>query len=66
MTTTPQTLDDVPVRVAVLGDVSRRTTAGSALRDVIHECGRGRQTWAADAGRRRGASPMPENRGSSV
>ncbi|MGX1758660.1 hypothetical protein ACWIG5_17405 [Streptomyces lydicus] len=51
MTTTPQTLGDAPVRVAVRGGNSRRTRAGSALRDVIHECGRGRRTRClADAG----------------
>jgi hypothetical protein len=33
------------VGIVVLGDISRHTTASSALRDFIRECNRGRQTW---------------------
>ncbi|MGW7031546.1 DUF4180 domain-containing protein [Streptomyces xanthophaeus] len=36
--------------LAVLGDISRHTTASPALRDFVRECNRGRQTWfLADA-----------------
>ncbi|WP_101256645.1 DUF4180 domain-containing protein [Streptomyces barkulensis] len=31
--------------LAVVGDVSARTAAGTALRDFVRECDRGRQTW---------------------
>jgi hypothetical protein len=31
--------------IAVVGDISRHTTASSALRDFVRECNRGRQTW---------------------
>ncbi|MER0484981.1 hypothetical protein ABR737_42805 [Streptomyces sp. Edi2] len=58
MTTTLQTIDDAPVRGVVLGDISRRTTAGSALRGVTHECNRGRQTWPLAGA---GEQPVPEN-----
>ncbi|AQT70986.1 MULTISPECIES: DUF4180 domain-containing protein [Streptomyces] len=38
------------VGVVVLGDISRHTEAGTALRDFVRECNRGRQTWfVADA-----------------
>lgn len=33
------------VGIVVLGDISRYTTASSALQDFIRECNRGRQTW---------------------
>jgi hypothetical protein len=33
------------VGMVVLGDISRHTTASSALRDFVRECNRGRQTW---------------------
>ncbi|WP_329196110.1 DUF4180 domain-containing protein [Streptomyces sp. NBC_01435] len=31
--------------IVVLGDISRHTEAGSALRGLVRECDRGRQTW---------------------
>ncbi|MFE7183352.1 DUF4180 domain-containing protein [Streptomyces erythrochromogenes] len=38
------------VGIVVLGDISRHTAAGTALRDFVRECNRGRQTWfLADA-----------------
>jgi hypothetical protein len=37
--------------MAVVGDISRHTESGSALRDFVRECNRGRQTWfLADVG----------------
>ncbi|WP_326582624.1 DUF4180 domain-containing protein [Streptomyces sp. NBC_00481] len=33
------------VGLAVIGDISRHTTASSALRDFVRECNRNRQTW---------------------
>ncbi|MER7732792.1 DUF4180 domain-containing protein [Streptomyces erythrochromogenes] len=39
------------VGLVVLGDISRHTEAGTALRDFVRECNRGRQTWfLAEAG----------------
>lgn len=39
------------VGVVVLGDISRHTSASTALRDFVRECNRGRQTWfLADTG----------------
>ncbi|MFG2827052.1 DUF4180 domain-containing protein [Streptomyces sp. NPDC048434] len=44
------------VGIAVLGDISRHTTASSSLRDFIREGNRGRQTrFLADAGTARAA-----------
>lgn len=34
--------------VAFLGDISRHTGASPALRDFVHECNSGRQTWFLD------------------
>ncbi|MEV8533577.1 DUF4180 domain-containing protein [Streptomyces sp. NPDC051211] len=31
--------------IVVLGDISRHTSASSALQDFVRECNRGRQTW---------------------
>ncbi|GAB2905613.1 MULTISPECIES: DUF4180 domain-containing protein [Streptomyces] len=31
--------------LAVVGDISRHTTASTALRDFVRECNRNRQTW---------------------
>ncbi|OEU87179.1 alpha/beta hydrolase [Streptomyces abyssalis] len=31
--------------MAVVGDISRHTEASSSLRDFVHECNQGRQTW---------------------
>ncbi|MGW8377941.1 DUF4180 domain-containing protein [Streptomyces sp. ODS28] len=33
------------VGLVVLGDISGHTRASSALRDLVRECNRGRQTW---------------------
>ncbi|MGW0844520.1 DUF4180 domain-containing protein [Streptomyces sp. NPDC002787] len=33
------------VGLAVVGDISRHTTASSSLRDFVRECNRNRQTW---------------------
>ncbi|WP_338898157.1 DUF4180 domain-containing protein [Streptomyces sp. TG1A-60] len=33
------------VGLAVVGDMSRHTTASSSLRDFVRECNRGQQTW---------------------
>ena len=33
------------VGLAVVGDVSRHTTASEALRDFVRECNRNRRTW---------------------
>jgi hypothetical protein len=37
--------------LAIVGDISARTEAATALRDFVRECNRGRQTWfVADIG----------------
>lgn len=33
------------VGLAVIGDISRHTTASTSLRDFVRECNRNRQTW---------------------
>ena len=32
-------------RLAIVGDISRRTAASTALRDFVHESNRGRHVW---------------------
>jgi len=40
-----QKLQDYKLRVAIVGDVARRTAESKALRDWVGECNRGRQVW---------------------
>lgn len=53
------------VGLAILGDISGHLAAGTALRDFVRECDRGRQTWFVadlDDFRRRLAGTVPAGR----
>jgi hypothetical protein len=43
-----QKLQDYRLRVAIVGDISRRTAESKPLRDWVGECNRGRQVWFVD------------------
>jgi len=40
-----QKLLDYGLRVAIVGDISRRVAENDALRDWVRECNRGRRVW---------------------
>lgn len=40
-----QKLQDYRLRVAIVGDIARRTAESKPLRDWVGECNRGRQVW---------------------
>ncbi|MFC5917328.1 DUF4180 domain-containing protein [Streptomyces pulveraceus] len=50
--------------IAVIGDNSLHSEAGSPLRDFAHECNRGQRTWLLADAEELGSGWAPRSRGS--